>query len=422
MAVSKHLTNWLYLDEGYLSLIRRLVGFLLLQVLPMELFWLYKATPYRVTSWRWDNCLIQLPLFPFTLDAVLWSAYAISAGFLIFGSRRKIFLFLPVLTLLTYSFVERLTVQSSFVVLLFAYCLALMFYRSGLSMSRRLIQLSVSSCYLFSVLHKMHPEFLQGHTLHYILGNGIAMRPGISEFMQSLHITLPVAESMTFGALCTELFLAIGPWFKPTRKPAFFMAFVLHTTFSILWTGIEAFAFVMWTGLLSFCDNRKIMTAGSIPSQSPRIKELVAAGLFVALLIFMPARFFFAGTEAFKTMTFGERWPWSFAMYLFWEEPQTPGLRYRDNNGQWHSLPIEGRMPTTTSTSDMLKLVEYASKRNPEAQEIELSIDLKVNGRYLHHRQCRYIREGINWRTEFTEQNQSLPNPTAIEQNIGERN
>lgn len=405
------LKDWLYLGDGYLSLIRRLTGFLLLQILPMMLYWLSKAVPYRVTSWRFQDRLLELPAFCFEFDVICWTAYAVSALFLLFGAKQKIFLVLPALVLFIYSFVERLTVQSGMSILLFTYCLALLFYRPGLSMSRRLIQLSVSGCYLFSMLHKLHPEFLSGRTLYYILGNAIGMWDGAGAFISQLHITLPVAEGLAIAAVVSELFLAIGPWFKRSRKWAFLLAFLVHGTFMVLFTGIESFTFVAWTGLLSFCDGRDPLDSKKKedrPSLSAAKKEMCIAAIFLFVLILMPGRFFVVGGEEFRRMSFGDRWPWSFAMYLFWEENKSVELRCLDASG-WHDLSVEGRMKTTSSKVDMLKLVQYEAGKNPQAKEIELKMLLAVNGRDRQRRVCRYLRQDRGWTLEFVDQEFPLP-------------
>ncbi|MBY0359400.1 MAG: hypothetical protein K2W82_15465 [Candidatus Obscuribacterales bacterium] len=396
------IVKWLYLPEGYTGLIRRLCGLLLLQILPMLLYWLAKAEPYRVTAWRLGDKLFELPAFSFEFDLLLWSAYGLSALFLLFGAKQRIFLVVPALVLLIYSFVERLVVQSGMSVLLFTYCLSLLFYHPGLSLSRRLIQISVSLCYLFSVLHKLHPEFISGQTLLYILNNGVGMREFAAQWMQGQHLTLPLARFLACGALFSELFLAIAPWFKSCRIFAFVVAIVVHGLFSCLWTGIESFAFVMWLGYLAFFDkpNPAVQTASlSLPANSK--KEIPWACALIILLLWMPARFFVGGWNDFASMSFGDRWPWSFAMYLFWEKTPSLTVSYLDDQGDWHELPVEGRMKIASSKTDMLKLAQYVLSKHKEAKEIRLQVVLEVNGRYQYKRSCRYYRSANQWLFEF---------------------
>lgn len=339
----------------------------------------------------------QLPQPPVWLGVIEWSCYVLCSLALVAGLRRRLCYAIPAAILLSNSFIEGRAL-TSFIIVLFTYLLAFLFYNKPVNCTRRLIQLSVSICYFFAAANKIHPEFLSGRTMYDLLHYYWDLRLAFQPFVGSLHFTLEQARVMGLLVIATELFLTLGPWFARTRKPAFAVSIAMHSAISIMLNGLEIYGPILWCGLLSFFDKKSAVP--SEPSGST-LKELSAASAIAVLLLFMPLRYYFAPAKLFS-MTFLDRAPWAYTMFIFHEDSTVRSLRYRDNAGGWHDLPQKFRIAQTASTNDIIALFHYLERQYGQAVEFEVDVDLLRN-HFLHHRKVgHYRRSSSGWLLEVT--------------------
>src|SRR5438552_2742566 len=180
--MKEKLLSWLYTDPGLTPVIRRLVGLLFLAIVPLIFFWTHGGPgPYTVPAWRIGDVLLRVPAAPAVADLFLWAVYCGCALAVIFTQRK-----LPMvgcLVLLAYfTSLDLMAANCSYVVLVFTYGVALLFANQQRNCSRRLIQISVSLCYLHSAIYKMiSPDWASGQTFSWMFSTAYDLRPLVAQ-------------------------------------------------------------------------------------------------------------------------------------------------------------------------------------------------------------------------------------------------
>ncbi len=92
-------------------------------------------------------------------------------------------------------------------------------HRVGSTVPVVLMLTQLSICYLFGALSKLNPWWLAGDELRW-----------------SLRVTLPSSfyPPLAVAVVATELFIAVGMWFRPTRLPALGVGVGLHAGIVVL--------------------------------------------------------------------------------------------------------------------------------------------------------------------------------------------
>lgn len=391
--------SWLNLNEGYLPVVSRVIGLCLLGIFHREIALLYFSKPFNVPAWRIGYWMPELPNFPLWLIIIQWTAYLVCAIALLAGKRHKALAIIPAAILLSGSFKENGAFCSTYVILLFTFLVALCFHKQPVSCSRRLIQISITNCYFFAVANKFHPEFWSGRSLYEVLHYGVDVRSPFLPLMSFFNFSLEQSMLFSHLTILVEVFLVIGPWFEKTRKAAYATAIILHSVFGILFDGVEVFSLVMVGGLLVFFEKKNEPRPQNIPA--PRWQKIAAYCLIVAMTA-LPLRYYFIPAKEYLSMSFLDRAPWSFAMFLFMDEPKVCLLRYRDDAGTWHDINPESRMAKIQSTNDILALFKYLAATYANAQEIQVEIDLYRN-HFEHHRKVgQYLRSKDGWQVHVS--------------------
>ena len=393
MLIRDQITKLLYQGPGYIDWIRRLTGFFLLGILPLELFNTFLHGPYHVPAWRLGKIFFAAPEPPLALSVAVWSLYAIACIALVAGVRKKIVPIYIFLVWLYYSTIEIYIFHSSFVILMSLYLLAFAIDRRPFSLSRRIIQVGISTCYLFSAVHKfMHPEFISGFTLHEMLGRGFLLRHELRPVIEYLSLPWWVTEMAGFAVIGLELFLAIGFWFRSTRRWAVAAGICLHTVFTLALPGIEQFALVAWTGYLAFFDREKVPANPNLAFKKP-FADLLVTAFACSCCVAMPMRLLFLSPYEYINISLYDRVPWGFSMFLFNEEIKFVHVKYRGLDGKEHLVRLDGRMKEAASYNEMIALSYYVAKSHPDAIAVQVISCTQINSHGTRIKRCVYLPE-----------------------------
>lgn len=389
--VRDQLSALLYKQPGFTDVMRRLTAVWLVAIMPLQLLVVFGFGPYHVPAWRIGQNFFAFPEPAKEVSIVVWALDFIACIAMMAGMRHRLIPVFLFAVWFYYQTFDRYIFHSSFVILMAMYLLAFAVDRQPRSLSRLLIQVALSSCYIFSALHKFHPEFFSGLTMYDLLGRGFLLRPEILPAIQWLSLPRWFTDLSSYVVIALELFIGIGLWFRQTRIFAVIAGVFMHIMFTAMIPGIELFAPITWTGYLAFFDKRSDVKVPlpNLAFDKPLVDKLVTAAACI-LCIAMPARLFFLPPYTYLHMSLYDRVPWGFSMFLFHEEVKYVEAVYRTQDHLWHKVPIEGRMNTTSSASDLIALAYYLSKIHPEADRIMVATCLQVNSHRLQTRQCFY--------------------------------
>lgn len=326
------------------------------------------------------------------MSAGIWVAYAAAAVLLLLGLRNRFVPLFLFLVWLYYGTIERDIFQSSFVIISAIFLLAYAIDRRPRTLSRRVIQVAISSCYIFSALNKFHPEFLSGLTLHELLGKGFLMRPELLPAINWLTLPTWFTTNLSYLVIAIEAFIGVGLWFKPIRVAAAVSGVILHSFFALLFPSGELSFIIASIGYLAFFENRFVAASRTPVYPKPIFDLLICAGACLICLI-MPARFFVLSNYEYEHMSLYDRIPWGFAMFLYHENLAFMKVEIETSDGRIEDIPLQGRMLSGASTSEIISLAYYIAKTHPEAKAILIGVRTQVNSHGQKIKNCLYFPE-----------------------------
>jgi len=381
------LLKFFYHDNTHVDLIRRLTGLLLLVPCILGIALFVEGQPYFVPAWRIGTLFFRLPQMPLFIYIALWAACAACGLLLMWGKTSKIFLIIPAVAIAFLGTCEYTCIIFSYFILTWLFIIALLFHREPHSCTRTIIQLSIASCYFFSVLEKLHPEWLDGSTIYQIVTDGWELRPQFV-FIKHLGISHEAAGLLAIATVCTELFLSVAMFFKVTRNIAFLAGIIMHLAMAVLLQYVEIFSITMLVGYLAFHERQPKQF---IPQSSvPRTEALLILAVTM-LIVWMPLRFYLLSDLPITYLSFSDRLPWSFAMFLFHEELEDVTAKYLGIDNRWQSIQISERMTRANNISEIYALAEYIGQCHPEAVEISVSNKLTINGHWTITKLCHVV-------------------------------
>jgi hypothetical protein len=252
------------------------------------------------------------------------------------------------------------------------------------------VQVGVTACYAASALHKaLQPDWASGQTLAVLAGRGTFVRPIWSPPLDALPRGDGVFRAMALGVVAAEAFLAAGLWCPATRRAAVLGGFLLHAGFLLFMTDVEVFAPTMMVGLLAFLgpDARPSPT-----EDAPGRRETTLAVAVVLVLVAMPLRLFVLSGKPAGALSFFDRSPWSFSMYLFVQEVEAVTAAWVGPDGIRHPVPLAGRMALAGSDKERRALAAYVLRTHPGAEAVEVASRLRINRRRRQEEALRIDR------------------------------
>lgn len=379
-------SEWLYLPDGYLPLLSRLIGPYMISISPIVWNWQHGGPgPYIVPAWRLADKFFIPPMLPPTFTDCWFIASGVTCFLMMLGFRQKILLLLPISVLAYFGPRDFWACGSHFIVMCFCYLVALLFQHPGKpSCSRRLIQVSIFLCYFLSAVQKiLYPDYLLGYSMEAEFKDGW----GLAEFWGRLIAPLNLPHWLFFlasiGSIILELFVAFGLFSKRLRKYALAAGIAFHLVILIFFNiFISWFSIVMFIGYLAFIDKKDESSTAIQDTNPPSLAEALWALCYLLVITAIPLRIYLR-PDQLATLSMLDRTPWSFCMFLDREEPKSLDIRYKGGDNIWHQYtpaPTD-RTKDTKSDSDIYSLSSYIFHKYPEAQEVRIELELSVNKR-----------------------------------------
>jgi len=402
--------DWLYQSEGLLPLFSRLVGLISLPIGGIVWFFSHSGSggpyypgPFNVPAWRFDSYLMPVPLPPEPLNFIVFGLFGLAAILLVAGKNSRLLYLYMASVLAYYCSRDFFVCMLHWVLLDFLFLLALAFRgqkgssadkTAPRSPARRLIQLTICSCYLFGVLQKVfYPDWCQGLSLEAAFYDGFAVTPPFRPLFVNHPLPLALWQANAIFLLFAETFIGLGLFSKRTRIAACVLSFFLHGGILLMMEPVlSLFSLEMWLGYLVFFDAKKDkkekeeeeeeQAAESAAETGGGSKTSTALALaFIALIIVMPLRIYFLPGPPAELLTLFERTPWTFGMFLMRQKQESLDIGYEGADGQRHTVESQGRMKTASNDNELIAIAQYVRANHPEAKSISVNAVIVVNER-----------------------------------------
>ncbi len=373
--------QFLYKDNAHVPLIRRLTGLLLILISPYGASYFTRAEPYMVPAWL----ISSSPELPVWVFLMLWLICMLSGLALALGKSSKVLIALPAILIAFCGTVEFTSIYCNYYVLLWLYLMALLLYEEPRSMTRTVMQLALSSCYFFSALEKLRPEWISGNSLYQVFSQGWCLRPEFM-FLTNIKITKEFACAAALTVIALELYLAFAFFFRKTRASAFVLGLALHLSFSIVFSGIDLFTPIVFLGYLAFLNKR----VASKPLNSvPRLQKLIPGLVLILFMLLMPVRFYLSmDSSKFPLLTFCDLSPWGFAMFLEQEEIAWISVSFTDSKNNKHEIELKSSRLNLGGTRELETLCRYLMQKHPEAVKAEVISIMTINRHRMLEKRC----------------------------------
>jgi hypothetical protein len=397
----KKFLSWLYLPDAYTPIISRMVGLLSLPIAVVIWFWTHAGVPgdlypqpFNVPAWRIGHFILDLPLPSEPLNYIIFGIFVLCALLLVAGKKFR-FLYIYMAAVLAYYASREWFVCCFFWVLLDFLFLVALSTRAGApderSPCRRLIQIALATCYLYSVLQKyLYPDFWQGISLESYFHDGFAVTPFFRDFIVQHPLSISTWQACAVVVTVGEAFIALGLFFKKTRVAACLLGIILHGGIIVLMDPIiSIFSLEMWSAYLAFFDKKPTSgdsaegadaATGAASAAAHPLKTAFSIA-FIALMLLMPARIYWLPGPPNDLLTLFDRTPWTFGMFLMRQKVDSLEIAYDDAGGQTHTLPVSGRMKTISNDNELIALANYVRQKNPAATSIRINDQIIVNER-----------------------------------------
>jgi hypothetical protein len=383
------LQTWLYLPPGFTGLLWRGTGLCSMIILVMIAGWTWSfgngvAVPYCVPAWRWQDKLLVLPMPPEWLFITCFTVAMLSCLFLVFGSRNKIFVGVILAVFCYFGSRELCGISSNWASIDVCLLVALLFDHPELSCTRRLVQISVCLCYLFSALQKLfYPDFLNGNSFAGQFESGFMLRPLFIPFIKSLALPMIVWQISSWLTVALEFYLAFALFSKKLRKQALILGTAFHIAIIIfLIDYIITFSLVMLTGYLAFIDRKQDAEISRASGWRAKPLEFGCALLFIAAIILIPLRIHIWPGRSADTIVQYDRAPWTYNMFDMRTDTKSFDIKYKDANGNWQELIPFGRIRNASSDNELYSLRNYIFATYPGTTEIQAVLRLRMNDRW----------------------------------------
>jgi hypothetical protein len=365
----------------------RVVGLLLLLIAP-QIYFLSRGgvRPFRVPAWG-----IELPMPTGPLLGALGVVYAAAAVALMLRRGGRLAPGVAAVVLGYFASCDLSACTPSFVTMIWLYCVAMLFERPGPSFARRLVQLSVSVCYVVSAIHKaVQPDWISGETIADMARHGTMIRPMFAPAFAVLAPAGVAAAAIAAGVAVGELLVGVGLWSRRTRRAALAGGLALHAAIFIFIEYVEMFTPTMLVGYLAFPTGESPPRPAGVP---PRW-QAPAAACFALLIVLMPMRFYADAARPAWSLSFLDRSPWSFSMFLFMQETTRVEAARLGTGGDWQSVTVPVQATGWGSDAELRALGRYLLRADPGASAIRIACELTVNHRRVISKRVTVDRPG----------------------------
>ncbi len=394
----QNFVNWLFLPNTHLNWTRRITGFAAIPILTVVWYWSHGGRgPANIPAWRFGPHMLALPLPPEVINQIAVLMAGIAGVGMVIGLRHKIWPLTIAVVMGYYGASDWVACGCHFIVLEWITLVALLFERAERSATRRIIQVSTIVCYLYTGWQKLlFPDFRDGYSFEATFADGWGLNDYWRQILPLAHLGHNFWLVVSWATIVGELSLGLGLIFPKTRKVTALFAIIFHVAIAVLLDKfITMFSLVMWAGLTTFFDNEvsKVQNKSSslinfsiFPTTllTPKINlQASLAAVLLAVLIFFPLRIYFYPGRPIDKLSFFDRSPWSFCMFLARQETIRLDAKYQDSQGQWHEHIIgkNDRWGGISSDNETYALAAYMFNVHPDAKRVHIETDILLNGR-----------------------------------------
>jgi hypothetical protein len=430
--------DWLYLPNSFIGLTRRLVGVEALLVLVVVWVWSHGGPgPTNVPAWRIGPHLLHLPLPPEPITSALFTLAAFSALAMFLGSAFKVWPLILFCFIGYFSSIDWMASGCHFIVLEWLMLFAFLLESPGRSPTRRLIQVSTVLCYFYTSTQKvLFPDFVAGWSFETMFSDGWSLGAAWRGILPVEHFGHGFWVFFSLFTIVAEYLLAFGLVFPRTRRLTLLVGILFHLGIAIFLNKfITVFSICMWACLSTFIDEptaAEVESGGKSallvravawltawtkgmkktvysfarrqhlgilvkdPAQEEAAKEksvrltpavrLQSAISFVmlSLMVLFPLRVYFFQGRPLDRLSFFDRSPWSYCMYLARQETLRLDVQYQDQQGNWRIHPIDkkkDRWGRACGDNELYALADYVFAVHPDARRVRIDNEIVMNGR-----------------------------------------
>jgi hypothetical protein len=389
---------WLNISPGQTDFISRMIAICALLYWPLALYWTdFGHHGMQLTPLRFGNQIFELPYPPESLVPIISVVHVLCCLAIVCGIKRKICFALPAAILLYYGCLDCAALSHA-LWMTTTILIALLFSAPRANCSRRIIQVLVTVCYGYTTLNRLScPDFLNGSSFQHWLVEGEVLKPEFLPFF--LNRPVQFWESFSWLVAAAELFFAIGPWFRRTRKPCVILACLFHAgIFVVMARTLMIFSAVMWAGLAAFVDGGRQwwseedrvaedisaeMTGSAFGERYGMSLANLCASAMIFILVAFPGRVFLWPGRALETISYYDRHPYGYSMFLVKDRVIRALLHYQDGKMRWHSESLLQRFAILSSDNNLYSLARHAFKDHVAAERVRIEITYTINERRL---------------------------------------
>jgi hypothetical protein len=391
---------WLNLSPAKTDLIARMSGVCALLYFPLVLHWSEAGREFlQLSPLRFGNHIIELPYPPQAWEVPLFFLHVVSCVYILFGGKRKIFFAIPACILAYHACLDT-TVLSNAVWLTIFYLVALLFADAKPNSTRRIIQIVVTLCYAHATLNRLrYPDFMGGYSFQQWFAYGDVVKPEFAGLFTNPNIPSQAWAIFEQITAWFELAFAIGFWTRKTRKITVIVAALFHAViYVVMIDTLMLFSGVMWTGLLAFVEEGKDWWSDEDRISGEIKTELAHAGAhnnarftlrnslataFILFLCLFPLRILFWSGRTPLSISFADRLPLAYAMFLCREQTVNATIHYQDLDGVWHVESLVKRFHDYSSDNHLFAIAQYAFREHMDAKRVSVKISYLINRRWL---------------------------------------
>ncbi|MDP3510671.1 MAG: hypothetical protein Q8T09_22080 [Candidatus Melainabacteria bacterium] len=377
--------NWLYLSPGKTDLIRRLTGVLAIPMLAIIWTWQRGGPgPINVPAWRIGGMFLEPPAPPEVLTNIVFVCACLAGLALLVGLKKKWLVALIFCTFVYYAPRDLIASSPHYIMLEASFLFALLLDSSSYSPTRRMIQISIFSCYFLSAVNKIiNPAWMSGDSL-WSIGFDVGMEKPFYSCLTQLPMTFWCVSSwlVAFWELAIAFALFSDRW----RKWAIVTGILFHTAVCVVIEPVLLlFAAVMWVGWLAYLPAKTTVPSNVVPD---RRYSTMLATLYLLVIFAVPLRCFFWSGRPVQLQSSFDRMPWSFHMFAIGsDKPETVTVRWKDSSAVWHDFPVNGRFKKASTDNEMYAIINYVFSTEDGVKEVDISLTNKIrNGQLMQHK------------------------------------
>jgi hypothetical protein len=226
--------------------------------------------------------------------------------------------------------------------------------------------------------------------------SGVSFQALFSDGWPMRHVFVPITDRLStmplvfwkvsaWLTILLEAFLAVGLFLPKVRRTALTIGILFHFAILVLIDDanvIAIYSLTIFIGYLAFLPPRANQEEPSNHLELARTKILLQtclAAAFIGAIFVIPSRLYFWKDRPPSDLNFYDRSPWAFAMFLMRQTTTSVQIDCKSKDKDWFSYPLEGRMKTISSDSELVALATYLYKSVPRLEKLHIVVTCLIN-------------------------------------------